>query len=292
MNTFQLTCFLAVADTLSFARAAEELNVTQPAITHQIHTLESELDVKLFRRTTRVVELTLEGKMFVEDARGMMAIARRAKKRLENMSEVVQYFSIGCQSYGQLFQMPDILRQLAARYPAVHPQIQVVPFLHLYRLLEEEEVDVIVGFKEADARKISGTYKELCKIPISCLCSADHPLAGRTRISVEALANEKLIVSDPVKVPNGISSIQGRLLNGRLPTDLFFCDSVESAMTLALAGLGIAILPDSFIPQSDSFIRIPIEGVEELSYGAYYKKLQGNEVLKAFIGLMEEKLQN
>ena len=58
MNTVQLECFLAVADNLSFARAAEQLHITQPAVTHQISSLENELNVKLFRRTTRTVALT------------------------------------------------------------------------------------------------------------------------------------------------------------------------------------------------------------------------------------------
>ena len=53
MNTFQLTCFLTVAETLSFVKAAKQLNVTQPAVTHQIHSLEEELNKQLFRRTTR-----------------------------------------------------------------------------------------------------------------------------------------------------------------------------------------------------------------------------------------------
>ena len=61
MNTFQLTCFLTLAETLSFAKAARLLNVTQPAVTHQIHSLEEELNAKLFKRTTRSVEITQEG---------------------------------------------------------------------------------------------------------------------------------------------------------------------------------------------------------------------------------------
>ena len=68
MNIMQLRCFLAVADTLSFARAAEMMNVTQPAITQQIQTLEEELGVKLFRRSTRSVEITNEGRIFFGDA--------------------------------------------------------------------------------------------------------------------------------------------------------------------------------------------------------------------------------
>ena len=58
VNTFQLSCFLQVAETLNFARAAEILHVTQPAVTQQIRSLEKELGVPLFHRTTRSVKLT------------------------------------------------------------------------------------------------------------------------------------------------------------------------------------------------------------------------------------------
>ena len=84
MNTFQLACFLAVSDTLNFARAAQRLNVTQPAVTHQIRSLEEELNAKLFRRTTRSVELTEAGRLVLHDANRMMTIAMRAEKRFED----------------------------------------------------------------------------------------------------------------------------------------------------------------------------------------------------------------
>lgn len=79
MNTFQLQCFLAVARNLNFAKAAEELNVTQPAVTHQIQTLEEEFNAKLFKRTTRNVELTQSGHMFINDAENVLKITDRAK---------------------------------------------------------------------------------------------------------------------------------------------------------------------------------------------------------------------
>ena len=73
MNEFQLSCFLAVADCLNFARAAEQLHVTQPAVTQQIHSLEKELNTQLFKRTTRTVKLTEAGFLFLEDARHIVA---------------------------------------------------------------------------------------------------------------------------------------------------------------------------------------------------------------------------
>ena len=82
VNTFQLTCFLAVADTLNFARAAELLHVTQPAVTAQIHSLEKEMNVKLFKRTTRSVKMTEEGLIFLDDAKRIVEISNRAKKKV------------------------------------------------------------------------------------------------------------------------------------------------------------------------------------------------------------------
>ena len=87
MNVFQMECFLAVAENLNFARAAEQLHVTQPAVTQQIHALERELNVKLFTRTTRTVKLTEQGRTFINDAQQMVAISERAKKRFETFSD-------------------------------------------------------------------------------------------------------------------------------------------------------------------------------------------------------------
>ena len=68
MNTIQLECFLAVARNLSFSKAAREVKITQPAVSHQIRSLEEELGVNLFRRTSKSVSLTQEGRRFFPDA--------------------------------------------------------------------------------------------------------------------------------------------------------------------------------------------------------------------------------
>lgn len=68
VNTVQLECFLAVAQYLNFSKAAESVSITQPAVSHQIGSLEDELGVKLFVRTSKSVSLTREGIMFISDA--------------------------------------------------------------------------------------------------------------------------------------------------------------------------------------------------------------------------------
>lgn len=289
MNTFQLDCFLAVAETLSFARAAEDLNITQPAVTHQIHSLESELNVKLFKRTTRTVEMTSAGSLLINDAKNICSIAIRAKERFKNPPEQeTEVFSIGCHSYPPLFLLPQVLRLMSVRRPRLHPQLCVVPFKHLFRLLEEEEVDVIIGFKESGSGRSPGAYRELAKVPVACVCSSGNPLSGRGSVHTWDLEKEKIILTDPVKSPAAVTQLQARLLGGRSPSDLYFCESSETAIVLVKAGLGVAVLPDLLIPRDDSLMRIPVEGLEPLSFGIYYKTLQGNEPLKEFIKITKE----
>ncbi len=86
MNSTQLECFMQVAENLNFARAAEALHITQPSVTHQIHTLEAELNVKLFHRTTRSVSLTQAGLNFFADAKNILSLMKISKMRLHDDS--------------------------------------------------------------------------------------------------------------------------------------------------------------------------------------------------------------
>ena len=184
MNTMQLACFLAVAETLSFARAAEQLHVTQPAVTQQIHSLESELNTQLFRRTTRTVELTQAGLIFLGDAKLMLEISERARLRAEHaVEDLRQPFVIGCHADADVFRLAKPLRRMAGRFPDLYPVFQVVPFRHLYQRLLEETVDVVVAFREGGLRK-SIRYRELARPGLVALVDPGHPLAGAGRSSL------------------------------------------------------------------------------------------------------------
>ena len=128
MNIDQLQCFLTVADTLNFARAAEQLHVTQPAVTQQIHALERELGVPLFRRTTRTVRITEEGLAFLDDAREIVARAERARLRFHSAdSEIIHTLSIASQSAVVLGRIVPALEALAHRWPDLHPGCRSCP---------------------------------------------------------------------------------------------------------------------------------------------------------------------
>lgn len=171
MNTFQLSCFLAVAEYLNFSQAAQQLHVTHPAVSQQIQSLEKELNVKLFQRTTRSVKLTEEGKAFLNDARQIVAISDRAKKRFDStMPGTLEVLSLGFYNFPCMFLLSDALEQLHAERPQLHPRLQVIPFQHIYRMLEEGDLDAVVGVQGIafgqDLRALQGDRPGAAGMPL------------------------------------------------------------------------------------------------------------------------------
>ena len=289
MNTFQLTCFLTVAETLSFAKAAKLLNVTQPAVTHQIHSLEEELNAQLFKRTTRSVEITQEGLIFMNDAKNVLNIIMLAKKRFEEpVVDERQYFSIGCHSNNEIRLLPDILRQMEESCPVLHPLFQIVQFQHLYQLLEEDAVDVVIAFQEKESKKEIGIYRELTQVRVAGILPASHPLAEKETLDEEDLRPQRLLLLDPQRCPDSLNAVQHELTAGRAVSDLLMCGSADACVTLAKAGFGIAVQPDFTSLRDPALAYIPIKDVEPLSYGAYYKSVTGKPMLKLFLQLCKD----
>lgn len=289
MNTFQLSCFLAVAEYLNFAQAAQQLHVTHPAVSQQIQSLEKELNVKLFKRTTRSVKLTEEGKIFLRDAQQIVAISERAKKRYTGtIAGNIETLSLGCSSFPCMFLLSDTLQTLRTLRPELHPRLQVIPFQHIYRMLEDGDLDAIVGLKESSNMKINALYKEVTKVPMVCICSCNHHLSHKKEISLNELKEERLVLFVPPKGALAITQMQGQLIGDRPPSEFYFCESTEAITVLVTAGYGVSVLPDFLVPDTPLMSKIPLKDTEPVSFGVYYKSLQGNPSLKSFIQCAKE----
>lgn len=286
MNTTQLECFLAVANNLNFARAAEELHITQPAVTHQINTLEYELGTKLFRRTTRSVELTGEGLAFLPDTQHLLQIFHSAKMKLRSKEGVsVSFFTIGCHDITELQLLPPVLAEFHEKYPLIHPTIKTIPFRSLENLLEDGTLDVMLGFQNERRPKKNETYIELLKTRFTCILPSTHPLAKRDCISIEDLQNEKVILQQPQNISPTLFSLQKPIADTHLPQDLYLCDNTESAITLVKAGLGVTVLFDINWIRDSSLCYLPIQNAANLSYGIHYNKQQKTPLLMDFLSI-------
>ena len=151
MNTIQLECFIAVAEHLNFSRASEALRITQPAVSHQIQSLEEELNVKLFKRTSKSVSLTQEGIQFLPDAQLILKTALSAKERLGQHEHFIP-FELGCHNRMEINLLPPILKALTDDFPMLRPVIQLVPFPSLLGLIENKQIHAAFGIKEGQKK--------------------------------------------------------------------------------------------------------------------------------------------
>ena len=289
MNTTQLECFVAVAENLNFARAAEQLHITQPAVTHQIVSLEEELDAKLFVRTTRTVKLTADGWSFLGDAKNILNMTYGAKARLAHPAkEEIRYFGVGCHSPLEMGMMPPAFRRLTELHPNVHPDIRMIPYGSLQNLLDDGSIEGMMGFRAENGRKTPGVFLELCKAPVSCVMAPDHPLASCSSITLKELRRGRMVLCEPKKSLAAIARVQGQLLGFHKPEELYFTEDSICALALVRAGLGFTLLPDLAPMQLPGLVYVPLADTEVLSYGMYYKSLKDKPLLKEFIEGMKE----
>lgn len=262
--------------------------MTQPAVTQQIRSLETELNVKLFRRTTRTVVLTQAGLVFLGDAKAMLEISERAKRQAKHaMTDTREPFVVGCHVHSEVFHLTGPLQEMRERFPSFYPIFQIVPFQHLYQRLIEETVDVVVSFREGGLKEAIH-YRELMQIRATGIMQVTHPLAQAGELHVCDLRQAPIIILNPQKCPEEYRSLMHHILEDRSPGEVYFCDSVEVSVTLAQAGYGVAIVPDLFYHQDERFAHLPIVDAAPLSYGVYYQSLAGHPLRKAFVELAKK----
>lgn len=232
------------------------------------------------------MEITPEGLVFLNDARNVLHIITLAKKRFDApAADERQFFSIGCHSHSELHLLPDILQQMAQAYPNLCPVFQVVPFQHLYQLLEENTVDVVTAFQEKRTKREGILYKEAAQIHITGVLPIGHPLATKQILGKNDLRTQRLLLLDPQRCPDSLNEIQYEIAAERAVSDLFMCPSGDACMALTKAGFGIAIQPDFPSLRDPALAYIPMEGTAPLSYGVYYKSAAGKPMLKRFLQL-------
>lgn len=283
MNTVQLECFVTVAEHLNFSKASRVLKITQPAVSHQIRTLEEELDVKLFNRTSKTVTLTQEGLLFLADAQLILRTALSAKERL-GMHEQFIALELGCHNYMELKLFPPILKTLSEEFPLLRPTIRLVPFPSLLGMVENGQIHAVLGTKDSQ-RKSSLRFRELCRAPIACVCAPDHPLGARKALTKKDLSGS-FIACSPRQVSDSVFAIQNSVLT-RLPSEKrFLTESVESAFALAKARLGYTLYPDIVKARDTDLCYIPVTDLPQLSFGVYCSYNYDQPALKRFLTLI------
>ncbi|MET4805588.1 LysR substrate-binding domain-containing protein [Limibacillus sp. MBR-115] len=193
IETRHLRAFHAVAEELSFRKAAQRLNVAQPALSRTIQDLEMMMHVRLLERTTRVVNLTEPGKVFLKKTRGLMQSLEEAVHLARQVHEgTAGELHVGYNDFAINGHLPEIVR----RFRNAHPKINVT----VVDPTTPEMIDFVLDGK-LDAVFIMDTHHHpaLDHIVVRdermvCVLPASHPLSEKRSLSLSDLADQPFIM--------------------------------------------------------------------------------------------------
>lgn len=237
MELNSLKQFLVVARLEHLSRAADELHVAQPSLSRTIARLESELGVPLFDRGGRL-RLNDSGKLFrdhVERALGELDAGRRAVA--EAASEGMGTVRLASETF---LTLTGPLAAYKRTHPAVEIELHWSPPEDMARRLRAHEVDLCVASQPIHAEGLESA--RLFDEPVGVGTPLDHPLAGRTSVTVDELADQPFVTA---REGHWLRRLLDRLFAARDLTPKIVCESDEhSAIAdLIAAGLGIGLAP-------------------------------------------------
>ncbi|MGL5434246.1 MAG: LysR family transcriptional regulator [Lachnospiraceae bacterium] len=288
MNTTQLECFLAVAKYLNFSKASDSVQITQPAVSRQINSLEEELGIKLFMRTSKKVELTISGIQFIEDAKEIIRIANTAKERYRTDSGQAAhlYFEICCHDQFEQAIIPPILNSFLAKHPTVHPDVKTAPPTIMETRLTEQKADVLFGFEHIHPHGETILYHELTTCPIACICAKNHRLAKHTELLTEEL-DGSFIICDPNMASYDSFQLQNRVITDPA-SEIYHTNGINTALTLVKSGVGFTLYPDISYSREYDLAYIPVTDLPAVSFGIFTSNEKNKPLVRDFIQLARD----
>ena len=248
MELRHLRYFVAVADERSFTRAAEKLGIAQPPLSQQIQSLEKELDVILFDRTKRPLQLTSAGQAFLEASRSTIANLEQSIQRTQRIHlEELNCLTIGFTSSIANGVLPNILRTFRQHYPEIKLILWEENSAFQIERLRDHQTDVVFVYQNHDLTKAN----DLKMMPLSqemlvVVLPQNHPLAVQSQISLTDLANEEFIMPRTLVVsalPEQIADLCKEA--GFKPNVVQEATFMVTILGLVAGEVGISILPSS-----------------------------------------------
>ncbi len=254
MDTQLLQAFAAVAENSSFSAAAEELHLTQPAVSKRIALLESQLDCSLFDRIGRSIALTEAGRALLPHAQTVLQELRAAKRHIQDLrGGVTGLLTMGISHHMGLHRLPDVLQQFTLQYPDVRLDIDFLDSEEAYEkvLLGEVELGIITLAPE---EKLSLQQIPIWKDELVVTVASNHPLA-QLSLSSKKGVNAKALSQYRAILP-GLNTYTGRIIKAlfeeqKLPLDVSMSTNyLETIKVMVSIGLGWSVLPKTLIDAS------------------------------------------
>ncbi len=252
MDTREIQAFIAIAKHQSFSIAAEDLFITQPAVSKRLASLEEELQQKLFDRIGRKALLTPAGEIFLPKAQQIIQTFNEAAKSLDNLdNKLTGTLRIATSHHIGLHRLPNILRKFIEDYPEVQINIRFLDSEQGRIAIEDDEVDIALvtlpnnEFRQYTKLKIKLVWKD----ELAFICGKQHPIALNNITGLDKLCQIPAILPSKQTITRQI--LERALHDSKLSTQtLFETNYLETIKTMVSIGLGWSILPKTMIDES------------------------------------------
>lgn len=245
MDLRQLEYFAAVARHRHFRRAAEDLYVTQSAVSQQIRRLEAELGLALLRRTSRGVELTPAGAELLTRAEAILADVAGARAAMDEHASSLRGSVRLAASTGDAMRLPAALARFQREHPGVRIALRQGLADEVLALLRAGSVDLAVGHLDAapDLRD-----EPLAQEPLVLIVAQDDPLDGASDVRLWDLRERPFILAEPGSALRELVT-EACAEAGFGPVPLFEVGDPTTVRFLVQAGLGVSVVPASWLAQ-------------------------------------------
>lgn len=241
MELRHLRCFLAVAEELHFARAAERLHIDQSPLSRTIKELEEELGARLFIRTTRSTQLTRAGGLFLEHVPRVFTALDQARDSVRSASNGFHgQLRIALSDGITPSRLPALLAQCRVEDPGVEVRLFEVPLTQQIKGLHDDLYDAGFSMVEdpGDGIVVTAAWEDELMVAVP----ARHPLLAFKKIPLEEVLHYPLVLGDPA-VCEGHARQVDRFLR-KLERDPLIAQRVATfdvMMTLVSAGLALGL---------------------------------------------------
>jgi DNA-binding transcriptional LysR family regulator len=266
LDNFRLVVFRAVAEQRSFRKAAEELYLTQPAVSLQIKALEEDIGIQLFDRTGTRIELTEAGKILLEYSQQANALFVQAEHEIAALSgEHVGQLALGASTTIAQYVLPGLLGEFSREYPRVHPTMTSGNTEQIVEALEEQKI--ALGLIEGPARSRDVKTEPFLQDELVLIVSAAHEWAEFKSIPCSEIVAASFLMRERGSGTRRVIEIAlaryGVKLNSlRIVMEL---DSTEGIKSAVEAGLGIGFVSRWAIAKDlrldNSFRIVEVEGL-------------------------------
>ena len=239
MEIRHLRCFLAVAEELHFARAAERLHMEQSPLSRTIRELEEDLGVQLFVRTSRSTRLTLAGRFFLEHVPRVLAVLEQARESVKAAANGFQgQLRIALSDCVAPFRLSGLLARCREEDPDIEIRLFEVSLAQQLQGLRDELYDA--GFSMADEVGDGLIVEPAWEDELMMALPARHPALTHKRIPLDEVLRYPLVLGDPA-VCEGYARQVDRVLRTQEQEPLLVQRVASPEMMMALVSAGLAL---------------------------------------------------